>query len=46
MLNNDKKLLNRKLESQVELDDLVKELIKIMEEFQEKDALSFNVSTI
>jgi hypothetical protein len=46
ILSTDTDLYNEKLDSQFELDELTSELIKIMQKFQETDALSFNVSTI
>jgi predicted nucleic acid-binding Zn-ribbon protein len=46
ILSTDTDLYNEKLDSQFELDELASELIKIMQKFQETDALSFNVSTI
>lgn len=46
LLSENNELLNEKVEAKIELDDAVERLGKLMESFEEKDALSFGVGII
>jgi len=46
LLEENEELLDEKQDSELNLDEVVKELIKLMENFEENDALSFGVGII
>ena len=46
LLSENNNILDEKTKAQMKLDDLVSELIKLMEKFEENDALSFGVGIV
>ncbi|RXI36273.1 hypothetical protein CP963_14085 [Arcobacter cloacae] len=46
LLSEDPRLLDEKQRANIELDDVVNDLIKLMQKFEENDAISFGVGLI
>ena len=46
LLTENEDILDEKVAAQLQLDEVVNELIKLMEKFEENDALSFGVGII
>ena len=46
LLSENEEILNKKAKANLGLDEVVDELIKLMEKFEENDALSFGVGII